>query len=160
ERLSALLSQVAGRAGREALAGAVIVQTDFASHPVFRALADDGYAAFAQTLCDEREIAGLPPFSHLALLSAEAQQHDDVGAFLDAAHAAGERIAQAFEGVVVNPPLSASLARRAGFERAQLLLQSGDRRALQAFLAQFRAELDALPARRVRWALDVDPASF
>ena len=160
ERLSALLSQVAGRAGRASLPGEVIVQTDFASHPVFRALADDGYQAFAQTLCSEREIAGLPPFSHLALLSAEAQQHEDVAAFLDAAHAAGTRLARQFAGVEVNPPLTATLARRAGYERAQLLLQSRDRRQLQAFLSPLRVELDRLPGRRVRWALDVDPASF
>ncbi|HEY5366463.1 MAG TPA: primosomal protein N', partial [Casimicrobiaceae bacterium] len=47
ERLGALLSQVAGRAGRASLPGEVIVQTDFATHAVFRALGDDGYAAFA-----------------------------------------------------------------------------------------------------------------
>jgi primosomal protein N' (replication factor Y) (superfamily II helicase) len=160
ERLGALLSQVAGRAGRASLPGQVIVQTDFASHPVFRALADDGYDAFAQSLFAEREIAGLPPSSHLALLAAEAQQRDDVGAFLDAAHAAAVRIARDYDGVEVNSPLSATLARRAGYERAQMLLQSRDRRALQSFLAPLRAELDAQPARRVRWALDVDPASF
>jgi len=160
ERLAALLSQVAGRAGRASLPGRVIVQTDFPSHPVFRSLADDGYPAFADTLRAEREIAGLPPYSHLALLSAEAQQHDDVAAFLDAARQAGLRLAQALDGVEVNPPLPATLSRRAGYERVQLLLQSRERRKLQAFLAPFRAELDRLPARRVRWALDVDPASF
>jgi primosomal protein N' (replication factor Y) len=160
ERLAALLSQVAGRAGRASLPGEVIVQTDFPSHPVFRTLADDGYATFAGTLLAEREIAGLPPYSHLALLSAEAQQRDDVAAFLDAAHQLGLQVAREFEGVEVNPPLTAAMARRAGFERAQLLLQSRDRRKLQSFLLPFRAGLDRLPGRRVRWALDVDPASF
>ncbi len=160
ERLAALLSQVAGRAGRAALRGDVIVQTDFATHPVFRALDDEGYAEFAATLLAEREAAGLPPYAHLALLSAEAQQHADVVAFLETAHATGVEIARAFEGVEVNAPLAATLARRAGFERAQLLLQCRERRQLQGFLAPFRAALDAINARRVRWALDVDPASF
>src|SRR5579864_4751832 len=160
ERLAALLSQVAGRAGRAALRGDVIVQTDFATHPVFRALDDEGYAEFAATLLAERETAGLPPYAHLALLSAEAQQHADVVAFLETAHATGVEIARAFEGVEVNAPLAATLARRAGFERAQLLLQCRERRHLQGFLVPFRAALDAINARRVRWALDVDPASF
>ena len=39
ERLAALLFQVAGRAGRAALPGEVIVQTDFPEHPLYRALA-------------------------------------------------------------------------------------------------------------------------
>ncbi|MEO8849097.1 MAG: primosomal protein N', partial [Casimicrobiaceae bacterium] len=160
ERLAALLSQVAGRAGRATLAGEVIVQTDFASHPVFATLGDEGYPAFAATLLAEREMVGLPPYTHLALLSAEAARREDATQFLDAAHAAATRIARLFDGVEVNLPLSASLARRAGYERAQLLLLGTDRRQLQAFLAPLRAELDALPARRVRWALDVDPASF
>ncbi len=164
ERLGALLAQVAGRAGRASLPGEVIVQTDFATHPVFRSLADDGYDALVQSLLPEREGAGLPPYSHLALLSAEAQRRDDVDDFLAAAHALGQRIAAQRGGrqevVEVNAPLTAALARRAGFERAQLLLRSHERRALQAFLGAFREGLDALPGRRVRWALDVDPASF
>ena len=56
--------------------------------------------------------------------------------------------------------MTATLARRADHERAQLLVQSTDRRALQAFLARFRTALESLAARRVRVALDVDPATF
>jgi primosomal protein N' (replication factor Y) (superfamily II helicase) len=160
ERMGALLAQVAGRAGRGALAGEVIVQTDFPGHPVFRALTEGGYAELAQALLDERRAAGLPPYSHLALLSAEAPARDDVDAFLDAAHARGVALARDSDVVEVNPPIVATLARRADHERAQLLVRSRDRRALQAFLARFRAALDELPARRVRFALDVDPASF
>jgi primosomal protein N' (replication factor Y) len=160
ERLGALLAQVAGRAGRGALAGEVLVATDFPGHPVFGALGDGGYAAFAQGLFAERRAAGLPPYAHLALLSAEAAQRDDVDAFLAAAHAAGAALAREFDGVEVNPPVTATLARRADHERAQLLVQSRDRRALQAFLVRFRAAIEAIPARRVRVALDVDPATF
>jgi primosomal protein N' (replication factor Y) len=160
ERLAALLAQVAGRAGRGELPGEVIVATDFPSHPVFGALDDGGYAAFARTLLAERHATGLPPFSHLALLSAEAVAQDDAAAFLDAAHREGVSLARAFDGVEVNPPIAATLSRRAGYERMQLLVRSADRRALQAFLARFREAVDALPARRVRVALDVDPATF
>ena len=45
ERLAALLFQVAGRAGRAALPGEVIVQTDFPEHPLYRALAAHDYGA-------------------------------------------------------------------------------------------------------------------
>ena len=160
ERLGALLAQVAGRAGRGDLAGEVIVATDFPGHAVFAALGDGGYATFAQGLFAERRAAGLPPYAHLALLSAEAAQREDVDAFLAAAHAAGVALAREFDGVEINPPVTATLSRRADHERAQLLVQSRDRRALQAFLMRFRASIDALPARRVRVALDVDPATF
>ena len=69
--------------------------------------------------------------------------------------------AREMEGEVeVLPPVPALLARRAGYERAQLIVQSARRAPLQRFLPRFREALDALPGRRVRWALDVDPASF
>jgi primosomal protein N' (replication factor Y) len=45
-------------------------------------------------------------------------------------------------------------------ERGQVLAQSEDRRALQAFLPLWRAGLEQLGERRVRWSIDVDPLSF
>ena len=53
----------------------------------------------------------------------------------------------------VAPPLE----RKAGFERAQLLLRSGSRATLQSFLNGWKPSLDASQERRVRWSLDVDP---
>jgi primosomal protein N' (replication factor Y) len=61
----------------------------------------------------------------------------------------------------VFPPLPPAMARRAGFERGQVLVQSPRRAALQAFLPQWREALATTPSSaRVRWAIDVDPASF
>ncbi len=58
-------------------------------------------------------------------------------------------------------PAPAPMARRAGRHRAQLLLQSGSRAALQKLLARVVPELDALPAARgVRWSVDVDPVDL
>lgn len=158
ERLAALLVQVAGRAGRAEARGEVIVQTDFPDHPVYAALRAHDYASFADSLLEERRVAELPPIVHAALLAAEAHRRDDVDAFLAAAHAAGRELAE--DGVDVFAPVPALLARRAGFERGQMVVQGARRPALQRFLAQWSAALAALPGRRVRWALDVDPAGF
>jgi primosomal protein N' (replication factor Y) len=163
ERLAALLFQVAGRAGRADLPGEVIVQTDFPSHPLYQALAAGDYEGFAATVLAEREATGLPPFGHLALLAAEAPSRDRVDAFLDAAREAAvalRRDGEAGGAVDVYPPVPAALARRAGLERGQVLAQSASRAALQRFLPRWRAAIEALPGRRVRWTLDVDPAGF
>ena len=51
------------------------------------------------------------------------------------------------------------MARRAGRHRAQLLVESPARSALQDFLVQWVAEITALRIpRTLRWSLDVDPA--
>ena len=161
ERLAALLFQVAGRAGRAALPGEVIVQTDFPEHPLYRSLAANAYGEFAASLLAERRAASLPPFAHLALVTAEAATRAAVDAFLDDVHEQGEAIARREGGgVAVFPPVPAVMPRRAGMERGQVLAQSEDRRALQQFLSHWRAVIDTLPAKRVRFALDVDPAGF
>ncbi len=160
ERLAALLIQVAGRAGRAGLAGEVVVQTDFPTHPVYEALKSHDYDHLARQLIAEREAAELPPATHVALLLAEAHRRDDVDAYLGRAHAAAEALLRPGDAVTVFAPVPALLSRRAGMERGQLVVQSARRRALHAFLSGWREELAALPAARVRVALDVDPASF
>ncbi|MEO8305232.1 MAG: primosomal protein N' [Betaproteobacteria bacterium] len=161
ERLAALLFQVSGRAGRREVPGEVIVQTDFPAHPLARALAADDYESFAEVLLAERRATTLPPFAHIALLVAEAPRRDAVDAFLAAASEAGRQVAQdeAID-VEVFPPVPASLPRRAGLERGQVLAQSVERGAMQRFLPHWKRAVDALPGRRVRFALDVDPLGF
>ncbi len=161
ERLAALLFQVAGRAGRAALAGEVLVETDFPAHPLYRALAAHDYRAFAAVLLAERRAAVLPPYAHLALLVAEAPKRDAIDAFLGAARDAGVALArETAASIEVFPPLPAVIARRAAMERAQVLSQSADRSALQRFLPRWRRAIAALPGSRVRWSLDVDPLGF
>jgi primosomal protein N' (replication factor Y) len=161
ERLAALLFQVSGRAGRADLPGEVIVQTDFPAHPLARALAAHDYESFAESLLAERRAATLPPFAHLALLAAEAPRRAAVDAFLAAASEAGRAAAHAGSNAVeVFPPVPAGLTRRAGLERGQVLAQALERSAMQRFLPCWREAILALPGRRVRWALDVDPLGF
>ena len=161
ERLFALLEQVAGRAGRGKLAGEVVLQTDFPDHPLYAALVDHDYNRFAETLLAERELLDLPPFAHLALLSAEAPKREAVTAFLERAVGHGRALLAASElRCEVYPPVPAGLARRAGLERGQVLVQSSERSALHEFLPRWRALLERMRQQRVRWTVDVDPLEF
>ena len=161
ERLFALLEQVAGRAGRGEMVGEVLVQTDFPDHPLYRALIGHDYDRYAEALLAERRGLGLPPFAYLALLAAEARTRGSMMSFLDAAAERGRAvIAARARRCQLYPPVPAGLARRAGMERGQVLVQSNDRRSLQTFLPLWRAELEQLGERRVRWSIDVDPLSF
>ena len=161
ERLAALLMQVAGRAGRAGLEGEVIIQTDFPDHPVYAALCAHDYERLAESLLAERKMVQLPPFTHVAVLAAEAHQRGDVDAFLRVAHAAGLALAGTGAAQVeIFPPVPALLARRAGFERGQVVVQCARRAALQQFLPSWRNALAGQSGRRVRWVLDVDPAGF
>ncbi|MGE0356545.1 MAG: primosomal protein N' [Burkholderiales bacterium] len=154
ERLFALLTQVAGRAGRAGTPGEVLIQTDFPTHPLYAAVAAHDFAAFADAALAERRLAQFPPFAHLAMLRAESKREGEALAFLRAA----ARLARALAGKVeIFDPVPAPLERKAGFERAQLLVRATARPALQAFLRAWKAALDEKGGRRVRWSLDVDP---
>lgn len=157
ERLYAQLMQVAGRAGRSDVRGQVLVQTEFPDHPLYRALCENDYAAFARAQLAERRQAGLPPFVHQALLRAEAPRLATALEFLADAAALARGLRQA---VTIYDPVEASMRRLAGRERAQLLVQAGSRRRLQAFLQAWHDKLAAQAPRKVRWTLDVDPLEF
>ena len=154
ERMGQLVTQVAGRAGRVGQASEVILQTHEPRNPTLLRLLEGGYGALCETLLEQRKAAGLPPFSHLALLRAEGEALAGALRFLDAARATFPAAAR----VQVLGPVPAPMERLAGRYRAQLLLQSSSRSALQQTLAAVVPTLDRLPeARKVRWSVDVDP---
>ncbi len=156
ERLFAVLAQVAGRAGRRERPGEVLIQTRYPRHPLFTALARHDFAGFAEAQLGERRIAGFPPFVFEAALRAEAPKLETAMAFLkDAAAAVG-----APDEVRVFDPVPHVLTRRANFERAQLVMQSASRPALQDYLKYLSENLFKSPQRQVRWHLDVDPIEF
>src|SRR5204863_9948372 len=82
ERLYAVLSQVAGRAGRREQQGEVLVQTRYPGHPLFASLAAHDFAGFAESQLAERRSAGFPPYVFEAALRAEAKKLDTAMGFL------------------------------------------------------------------------------
>ena len=172
ERLFALLLQAAGRAGRDAAAAAsseMWVQTHHPTHPLYEALKAHDYPAFAESQLTEREQAGLPPFTHLALLRADARSQEAAQSFLRAATqeaqsmlAASEATRSALEHTTWYPPVPMAVQRVANIERAQMLIESPSRAALQRVLAASHPLLHRLRACAehrgiVRWIVDVDP---
>jgi primosomal protein N' (replication factor Y) len=156
ERLAQSLIQVAGRSGREARQGEVIIQTAFPQHHFWSELMSGGYERVARAALVEREKAAWPPFSRLALLRAAASRRQDVYDFLNAARKIAED--QNMPDVRILGPVSAPMERKAGRYRAQLLLQSRGRRGLHGMLKALRSALEgSKSARRVRWSMDVDP---
>jgi primosomal protein N' (replication factor Y) len=166
ERLFALLSQAAGRAGRDADLSTVHgcdmwVQTFHPAHPLFECLKHHDVVGFAEQQLTERRQAGLPPFSFQALLRAEARTQEGAQAFLNAARELGQQwLSSQSLAVTVYPAVPMGLQRIANIERAQMLLESHSRPALQQFLSHWQQDLQGLRDQHksvIRWAIDVDP---
>jgi primosomal protein N' (replication factor Y) len=169
ERLFGLLMQAAGRAGRNAAKGAqseMWVQTFHPEHPLFGALKQHDYPAFAAQELADREAAGMSPFGFSALVRAEARSQDLAQGFLNAAAAAAQ--AQALPGhdmVTPYPAVPMTIQRVANVERAQMLVESSSRVALQRFLAAWQPVMAATRQQAefkplIRWAMDVDPLAI
>ena len=155
ERLAQTITQVAGRAGRSARLGEVMVQTSFPEHPLLTRLIAAGYPAFAANALEERRAAHWPPYSRLALLRAEAKDALRLNRFLEDAAARARPLADL---VSVLGPATALIARRADHFRAHLLLESPARAPLQRFLKRWLPSIEALPGPPgLRWSIDVDP---
>ena len=157
ERTFAQLLQVAGRAGRANLPGEVLVQTRYPNHPLYRSLVSHDFTGFARTILAERRAADLPPFVFEATLRAESR---DAVRALDFLKSAIGNAPATGTSITLFDPAPMSLARLAGMERAQVLLQSRSRPRLQAFLTEWSGTLYRMPTPGVRWHLDVDPLDF
>jgi primosomal protein N' (replication factor Y) len=166
ERLFDLLLQAAGRAGRAGRSegtkpAQVWIQTRHPDHPLFTALKQHDYPGFAQQQLQERQLAGMPPYTHQALVRAEARQIEAALQFLDTVRAAGLELAQ--ERVTLYPPVPMAMQKVANVERAQMLIESAHRGSLQQFLSAWAPILHATKGahkRVTRWAVDVDPQAI
>ncbi|CAN5437106.1 hypothetical protein BH10PSE16_BH10PSE16_25620 [soil metagenome] len=169
ERLFSLLMQAVGRAGRDArhsAASEMWVQTFHPDHPLFEALKRHDYPAFAAEQLAERQAAGLSPFGFSALIRADAKTQEVAQGFLNAAAQAAQT--QQLPGhahVTAYPAVPMTIQRVANIERAQMLVESPSRKALQGFLAAwqpllFETRRQAEFKSLVRWAIDVDPIAI
>jgi primosomal protein N' (replication factor Y) len=163
ERLFSLLMQAAGRAGRDAAhahTSEMWIQSMHPTHPLFGALARHDYPAFAQQQLRERTVAGMPPFSFQALVRADARTQDVAQGFLNAASEAAQDLPLR-ERVTLYPAVPMTIQRVANVERAQMLVESDSRAALQRFMADWRAVLHATREKGlIRWMVDVDPLAI
>jgi len=154
ERTFQLLHQVAGRAGRAAKPGIVLIQTRNPRDAAMQALARGDRESFFAGECAERKRVAAPPFGRLAALILS-------GADSEAVHEAGRTLAKeapAARGVTVWGPAPAYYQLLRGRTRERLLVQADRAVDLQAWL---RVWLDRvkLPGS-VRLDVDVDPVSF
>lgn len=164
ERLAQLFTQVAGRAGRAEKKGQVLLQTHHPEHSLLQDLVNNGYLEFSRSALQERALAQLPPYSFQALLRAESSNATLAENFLRLCKQIVEQIAavnKINDRLFILGPIPASMERRAGKYRFQLLLQSQQRSLITQTLFHAQQQFDNLPeGRKVRWSIDVDPIDF
>jgi len=155
ERTFQLLTQVTGRAGREAIKGRGLIQTYMPEHPVVAALVSGDRDTFLAREIDERRKATLPPFGRLAALLVSASSREAAESYAREV----ARAAPAAAKIEVLGPAEAPLAVIRGRYRFRLLVKATREADLQAYL---RLWLSAVPKAKgdIRLTVDIDPYSF
>jgi len=154
ERAFQLLTQVSGRAGRDATPGHVVLQTFAPAHYAIEPVVEHDYERFYREELEHRRTLGYPPFGSLAQCVASAESESDARTAAEAL-AARAREARA-PSVDVLGPAPAPLARLRGRYRYQLLLKGPVRSEIEEVARALREAIARLP-RSVQAALDLDP---
>ncbi|WP_108652458.1 primosomal protein N' [Dongshaea marina] len=161
ERLSQLITQVAGRAGRSDKPGTVLLQTHHPEHPLLQDLISHNHALVIRELLNERQQSMLPPYSYQVLLRAEAFNAEDAIRFLEEACGILHPAAVSIGAIQLLGPMPAPMEKRAGRYRYLLLLQASQRQPLARLLSHTLEQLDKLKRpNQLRWSLDVDPQEW
>lgn len=162
ERTFQLLTQVAGRAGRSALLGEVIIQTHQPKHYSLQHVIDHDVKRFYEEELEERRTLAYPPFARLALVEtkgkneSEVQKHSEKFA----------RLLTASDGqFAVLGPAPAVIAKINNQYRWHILLKSPKAKdpsgaLLRSALRKALAEYGQFSKRSVRMTIDVDPVGL
>jgi primosomal protein N' (replication factor Y) (superfamily II helicase) len=153
ERTFALLTQVAGRAGRGERPGRVLIQTYAPDHYALTCAAAHDYHQFYDQEISFRRALDYPPFGflvNLVLVGNDTKKVDRAAAAL-----AGKLKQEARE-VEILGPAPCPLAKLRGKKRVQILLKASRRPPLRRLLVCLAALQKSIPAG-VRLVVDVDP---
>jgi primosomal protein N' (replication factor Y) len=159
ERTFQLLTQVAGRAGRGAAPGRVILQSFVPDHYAIRPVVEHDYEAFYQEELQHRAALQYPPLGHLAQAILSGTEEDRVAA---GAHrlVEGLRSEEGFDAArapfEILGPAPAPIARLRGRYRFQILLKGVAEATVRE--AARRLQRHALRLdRAVRVSVDLQP---
>ena len=155
EQAMQLVTQVAGRTGRESRQGRVLLQTRLPGHPLLKYLFANDYAAFADAELEKRHSCRLPPFFHMAIFRAESTRAEEARDIL--AHAV---LSARSSDCQLIGPFPAMIEKRQGRYRYVLQVLSKDRSKLHQAVDRMTTAMQSRPSRQLRWHLDVDPVSM
>jgi primosomal protein N' (replication factor Y) len=153
ERTFQLLAQVAGRAGRGAEPGRVLVQTFNPASPAISFARAHDHEGFAADELARRHALGYPPFSRMMAARVEGTEEGARRTAEALAHAARSALGA---GVAMLGPAPAALERLRGKTRWHLLFKAEDPRALFRVHAAL-ARVARRPPGGARIRFDMDP---
>jgi primosomal protein N' (replication factor Y) len=156
ERVFQLVLQAAGRSGRGADPGLVLVQAWAGDDPVLTSACRHDFSAFVETELEVRRSLGYPPFGRLARFVWSGGDPARVG------RAASSSVPgpEGCQGVRLSGPSPAVIPRIGGRWRTSALARSESPRALGSYARKVLERFEGLGAAGVRLDVDIDPVDM
>lgn len=156
ELLFTQLTQVAGRSGRGEKKGQVLLQTKYPGHELYQYLVAHDFPGFINYLLLQRKGLYLPPYTHYAIFRASGKNIEQVMDYLKSVARLMEKLA--IKGVTIYPAVPSVIQRLKNKERAQILIQSGERRELHNLFSKLVLLLQQMkPKYAITFGIDIDP---
>lgn len=155
-----LLTQVAGRAGRAAKKGRVLIQTHHPDNLLVTQLIDPtvSYEQIAQMLLESRQSMGLPPYTYQAFLLSNGPDRLKAYNYLSQVLLHSKAAIKNYPNLAVTPVLSDKMEKRQNRYHFHILLTSSDRKQLSDFISKVSENVKNIPVSGdVRFAVEVDP---
>ncbi len=160
ERAFQLVTQVAGRAGRHALGGEVLVQTYRPEHYAIQAALHHDPEAFFLEERRQRETLGYPPFARVVLFRISGLDGNKVARTAHDFALNLRQLLKNFSDVLVLGPAPATLERLRAKYRWQVMVRTKVYEGVRRVLAEQLSRLEASFPSGVQLYVDVDPAGF
>ena len=148
------LFQVAGRAGRGAIPGRVLLQTYQPNHPVLNAICAGNRDDFLRADMDARRAAKMPPFGQLIAVIIECKKESVLKKFCDDLARAMPNV----NGARIMGPVPAAVYVARNWYRMRFLIAGDARAHLQPLVTLWLSRV-RVPAN-VRIKIDVNPVNF
>ena len=154
ERTYQMLTQVAGRSGRENKTGTVYIQTSEPAHPVLTALKSQKRNAYFGLELEMRKSANMPPYRRLAALIFSSTNEVALSDYLKKLTSHKPQ----FEDVQIYGPAPAPIYQIKGRYRFRFLINAPKQVNIQKIINGWNGSI-ALPAN-IRRQIDIDPYNF
>lgn len=156
ERTFQMLTQVAGRTGRESDSGRVILQTFDPDHEAIRFAASHAYAGFFEHDSQMRRELSYPPFGHLILVRVEGNSEKRVESKAVRIGRAARLLKQDFKDVTILGPAPSPRKKMVGRFRWQVLFKSARRGTVRSLVKSLKSD-GHLKGHGLKIVVDVDP---
>jgi len=139
ERTFQLITQVAGRCGRAAADGYVIVQSYIPEEPAIKLACEHDYEGFSRGELMVRQRCNMPPYHRMARIIMRDRKLKKLEAQAKQLRDSIDKLpVQQRSAIEIRGPMPAGIARIENFHRQQILLKAATAEQIQTLLAKLR----------------------